>query len=217
MIGEADSVKAAKPVIRDTKPELVFLDIEMPVQNGFTLLEEMENFEFDVIFTTAFDQYAIKAFEYSAVDYLLKPIKMSKLQKAINKVKDKKEKKQRLEHIQVLRDNFQKDFHKIVLPTQEGFLFLEVKNIVRCAADGNYTCFYLVDGDKVLVSKTLKHIEELLDTKDFLRIHQSHLINLQHIRKYIKGKAGQVEMLDDSVLDVSVRRKAALLARIKNL
>jgi two-component system LytT family response regulator len=217
VVGDADSVEAAVSVIREQKPELIFLDIEMPQHNGFKLFEFIPDADFDVIFTTAFDQYAVKAFEYSAIDYLLKPIKISKLVQAVSKVSERLAKDTRRERLEALQDNLNKDFHKIVLPTQEGYQFLEVGDIIRCEADSNYTLFRLVNGEKVLVSKTLKHIEELLGSKEFFRIHQSHLINLRHMRKYIKGKSGQVEMGDDSVLDVSVRRKAALLERIKNL
>ena len=123
----------------------------------------------------------------------------------------------RNERLAALEGNLGKDFNKIVLPTQEGYQFLEVIDIVRCEADSNYTAFFLVDGQRAFVSKTLKHVEELLGDRDFFRIHQSHLINLRHITKYIKGKSGQVEMADGSVLDVSVRRKAALLEKIRSL
>ena len=217
MVGQAASVKEAVEVIRDVNPELVFLDIEMPVHNGFALFDFIEDSTFDVIFTTAFDQYAVKAFEYSAVDYLLKPIKIKKLLSAVGKVQEKAERRTRRERLETLRDNIGKDFKKVVLPTQEGYQFLEVEDIVRCEADSNYTAFFLVNGDRVFVSKTLKHVEELLGDHDFFRIHQSHLINLRHLKKYIKGKSGQVEMADDSVLDVSVRRKAALLDKIRSL
>ncbi|MFT7589913.1 MAG: two-component system LytT family response regulator [Limisphaerales bacterium] len=218
VVGAAASVTEAVELIGELNPELVFLDIEMPVHSGFKLLEFLEGeIDFDVIFITAFDQYAVKAFEYSAVDYILKPIKIKKLIQAIGKVRDRVERKSRRARLENLRDSVGREFRKIVLPTQEGYQFLEVRDIVRCEADSNYTTFYMVGGEMIFVSKTLKHVEELLENQEFFRIHQSHLINLRHIRKYIKGKAGQVEMADDSVLDVSVRRKAFLLEKIKSL
>lgn len=207
----------AVDLIRRTDPELVFLDIEMPVQNGFEIFEQVGQVNFDVIFTTAFDQYAVKAFEYSAVDYLLKPIKIRKLVAAVDKVRDKVDRRSREGRLETLRQNLGQDFRKVVLPTQEGYQFLQIDRIIRCEADSNYTNFFLADGSRVFVSKTLKLVEGLLNDRDFFRIHQSHLINLRHMVKYIKGKSGQVQMADGSLLDVSVRRKGALLERIRSL
>lgn len=217
LVGEADSVTAAVQLIDAQKPELVFLDVEMPVNNGFRLFDMVPKVDFDVIFVTAFDQYAVKAFEYSAIDYLLKPIRVSKLKQAVDKVSSKLESGSRAKRVETLQENRREDFQKIVLPSQGGYQFVRLEDIVRCEADSNYTNFHLTNGRRLLVSKTLKHVEELLGDKDFFRIHQSHLINLRHVRSYLKGRSGQVEMDDGSVLDVSVRRKAALLEKIKSL
>ncbi len=218
VIGEADSVDAAEPLIRDVAPDLVFLDVEMPGNDGFSLLERMDPIDFDVVFVTAFDQYAVKAFEYSAADYVLKPVRVAKLKAAVQKVRNRNGRPAPSMQLEALRANTGPEPRRIVLPTQEGYQFLELADIVRCSADSNYTYFHLKNAQPVLVSKTLKHVEELLGDRDFFRIHQSHLINLQHLHKYLRGKGGgQVEMADGALLDVSVRRKTALLDRIRQM
>ncbi len=217
LVGEADSVAAAVPLIAAQRPDLVFLDVEMPVDNGFRLFDQVDQVDFDVIFVTAFDQYAVKAFEYSAVDYVLKPIRVSKLKQAVEKVKERRDGGTRSRSAEALQESRRSDFQKIVLPSQSGYQFVRLDEIIRCEADSNYTHFFLTDGRRLLVSRTLKHVEELLGERDFFRIHQSHLINLRHVRSYLKGRSGQIEMDDGSVLDVSVRRKAALMERIKGL
>lgn len=217
LVGEADSVTAGVELIAREQPALVFLDVEMPVHNGFRLFDMVPEVNFEVIFVTAFDQYALKAFEYSAVDYLLKPVRIAKLKQAVEKVAGKVEWNSRHQRAEAFKDNRSGNFEKIVLPSQGGYQFVKVPEIVRCEADSNYTLFHLTDGRKILASKTLKLVEELLGDRDFFRIHQSHLINLRHVVRYVKGRSGQVEMDDGSLLDVSVRRKAALLDKIKSL
>ncbi len=217
LVGEADNVPSAVALIGQQKPELVFLDVEMPVYDGFKLFDMVPEINFDVIFVTAFDQYAVKAFEYSAVDYLLKPLRVSKLKQAVEKVSQKRESGIRQQQVETLRDNRRDQFHKIVLPSQSGYQFVKLEDIVRCESDSNYTNFYLTNGKRMMISRTLKHVEELLGDEEFFRIHQSHLINLRHVRSYLKGRSGQVEMDDGSVLDVSVRRKAALMEKIRSM
>ena len=217
VVGEADSVTAAVQLIDRVKPSLVFLDVEMPVHNGFKLFDMVPEINFDVIFVTAFDQYAVKAFEFSAVDYVLKPIRISKLKQAVEKVTSRMENCSRNQRVETLHENRGADFDKIVSPAQTGYQFVRIDEIVHCEAYSNYTHFYLSDGRKILASKTLKLVEELLADRDFFRIHQSHLINLRHVRSYLNGRSGHIEMDDGSVLDVSVRRKAALLEKIKSM
>ena len=218
VVGEADSVDAAVTVIQETSPALVFLDVEMPVHKGFALFDRFDVVDFDVIFVTAYDQYAVKAFEYSAVDYVLKPVRVAKLKQAVEKVRQRNGMAAPEKRVEALRANAGPELRRIVLPTQEGYQFLEIQEIVRCAADSNYTYFHLLNGNKILVSKTLKHVESLLGDRGFFRIHQSSLINLQHLRKYLRGRGGgTVEMADNVTLDVSVRRKAALLERIRQM
>jgi two-component system LytT family response regulator len=218
VVGQAGSVEEAVPLLRAERPDLVFLDVEMPEQKGFSLFEHFEPVPFDVIFVTAFDHYAVQAFEHSALDYVLKPVKVDKLRQAVAKALQRTGRPGPNGRVANLKANLGGQAGRIVLPTQEGYQFVDVEQIVRCTADSNYTHFRLSNGENVLVSRTLKHAEELLAAHGFLRIHQSHLINLQYLRKYLRGKGGgQVEMSDDAVLDVSVRRKAALLERIRQM
>jgi len=218
LLAEADSVKSGLEIITLHKPDVVFLDIEMPYGNAFDLLEQIPDVDFEVVFVTAYSNYAIRALNLSASYYILKPISIDELIKAVEKIKSNRDNNEISLHSKVLLDNIQevnKPNHKIVLPMLNGFEIVQVKEIIRCKANDNFTEFHLKDGSKKLISRTLKFYEELLKEFDFIRVHKSHLINFQYVTKYIKGKGGQVEMSDGSTVDVSVNRKADFLEKFK--
>lgn len=220
LLGDAYNVAEAVNLIKIKNPQLVFLDIEMPGGNGFTLFDNFEEPPFEVVFTTAHDLYAINAIKYAALDYLMKPINIRELQEAVaraSKIISKKEGASSNEKINVLRSNLKledKRFTKIALPSSDGIDFIEAETIIRAEAERSYSNFYLENGKKILVSKPLKEYEALLEQCNFFRVHKSHMINLTHIEKYIKGKGGYVIMKDGSHVDVSVRKKDDLLNQL---
>jgi len=228
VLAMAQGVKTAIAAIEAHKPDLVFLDIELMDGDGFQVLEHFGTVPFDVIFTTAYNQYALRAFKFSATDYLLKPIDIEELQEAVKRVAEKRDtlKKAQSEgalgldnvHLQALVQNLRgaatSTFRKIVLPTNNGFTVCEPSDIVRCEADRNYTYIFLKDKRKILVSKTIKEYEEMLEDHDFFRIHQSHLINLHYLKNYIRGRGGAVELTDGTVIDVAARKKADFMRRL---
>ena len=223
VVGKAESASAAKKAIQEHQPDLVFLDIEMPGGNGFSLLEEMPNPNFQVIFTTAHADYAIKAIKFAALDYLLKPININELKTAVEKAiinmnaaQDGSLLKKKIEVLKDNRKNEGFDFEKIALPTSDGIDFYEIREIVRCEADRAYCKFHMLNGQKVVVSKPLKEFEDLLEECNFFRVHKSNMINLNQIKKYVKGKGGYLILSDDSHVDVSVRRKEALMDVLSN-
>ncbi|MCF8253248.1 MAG: LytTR family DNA-binding domain-containing protein [Bacteroidia bacterium] len=213
LIGEAPNVDDAVALIKKTPPDLVLLDIEMPFKNGFDLLAELPERTFDVIFTTAYDSYAIKAIKFSAIDYLLKPIDSDELNHAIDRTIEKRQKSEHQPQLQInnLLENLKsinKQNYKLSLPTFEGALFVPIEEIIRCESDANYTRFHLKNEEKsILVSKTLKEYDELLIDYGFCRVHHSHLINLKYIKKYIKGEGGLVVMVDGTEVEISRRKK----------
>ncbi len=214
----ADSVQTGLIAIKKHQPDVVFLDIEMPYGNAFDLLESLDKVDFEIIFVTAYRDYAIKALNLSAAYYILKPIDIDELVAAVTKITEQKKGGEDIFHTKVLMDNIKTNniqHKKIVLPQMDGFEVVNVNEIIRAEANDNYTNFYLTNGKKYLISKTLKYFDELLTEFDFIRIHKSHLVNLQYITKYVKGKGGQVRMTDDSYVDVSATRKKELLERFK--
>jgi two-component system LytT family response regulator len=201
--------------IKNNPPDLLFLDIEMPNLNGFTLLDILLPIDFDIIFTTAYDQYAIKAFRYSAINYLLKPITEKNIVKAFSnwekRRKKTSEKQWQLFHNQL--HNPKKECSQIALPTGVGYKIVEIKNIVRCQSDSNYTNIFCKDENKILISRTLKEIEELLTDHGFLRVHQSHLINPQFVEGILKQGGGSLIMTDNTEIPVS-RQKSKQINEI---
>lgn len=192
------------------KPSLVFLDVMLPPKTGFDLLAAVNKIDFDIIFTTSFEQYALQALKISAVDFLLKPFGLSDLKVAIEKFESKQEMKQSLQHIQTLLHNVNantSDKTKIALPTLNGYVFVQVADIIRCEADNVYTTFYFADKSKQVVSKPLKECEQLLTIYNFFRPHNSHLINMRFIKEYQKGDGGVIKMSDGSAIDLSRLRK----------
>ena len=196
-------------------PELVFLDIAMPGMNGFELLASLPSIEFDVIFTTAYDEYALRAFKVSAIDYLLKPIEEAELIRSVQKVRAKQEHSISKEHMHLLLTNLSSNdgFAKLAIPSLEGLVFVNVEDILHCDADRNYTIIHTTSGQHVF-SKTLKEIERLLPAEMFFRTHQSHLVNLRHVSKYLKGSGGQLVLSNGTHVRVAKAKKEALMSRI---
>lgn len=208
VIDTADSVQSGFLTIQKNKPDLVFLDVQMGDGTGFDLLAMLDSVSFHVIFTTAFQEYAIQAFQFSAVDYLLKPLSPEYLIKAVKKVHKLINSS---EEIQTLLENFKDpQDKKIVVKTHDRIYSLPIKEIVRCQSDSSYSTLYLQNGHKILVAKQLKDFDEMLSPSGFLRVHQSHLINLSYIFYYHKGN-NLVIMKDESAVPVSVKKKEELL------
>ncbi len=217
VIGEAESAFVAEKIIQEKSPDFIFLDIRMPMKDGFQLLESIGNINFQVIFTTAYDQYAVRAFKFSAIDYLLKPIDIDDLANAVDKVR----KNRSLNHkdrISYLLNSATKGLpSKIAFSNSDGYIFLEPKNIIRCEAYGNYTKVYLKSLDKsTLISKSLKHFDEILKEYEFYRVHKSHVVNLNHIKKFVKGKPAKLIMVNDSEVEVSIRKRDELIEILTN-
>lgn len=214
VIAQAENVKDGIAKIEKEKADVVFLDIQMPDGTGFDLLEKLSEINFQVIFVTAYDQYALKAIKYSALDYILKPVNPQHLMDAVEKLKIPAPDFGLIsKQISTLLRN-KNGFERITLPTFEGLRFIILKDIIRCEADNNYTNFYLSSGEKVLVTKTLKEYDESLSGEDFIRVHQSHLVNSKYIDRYIKGDGGTIIMTDGSQVEVSRRRKEEFLKRM---
>ena len=201
-----DSTKAYDLILQH-KPDFIFLDIEMPLLNGFDLLSRFETLFFEVIFTTAYDSYAIKAIKYSALDYLLKPIGKEDLSAAIEKLKNKQNTISKAQLQMATAVHNQQLPGAIALPTTEGLTFASVNDIVSCIADGSYSRIFFLDKSEILLSKTLGDVDELLADYHFFRIHHSTLINLKQVKKYIKGEGGEVIMSNGQCLQVARTRK----------
>ncbi|MDP4286195.1 MAG: LytTR family DNA-binding domain-containing protein [Bacteroidota bacterium] len=219
-IGACHSVEEGVRAIRELKPGLVFLDVEMRNQTGFDLLQQIGEINFEVIFITAHEKYAVQAFRFSAFDYLLKPVNRNQLVTAIDKLKEKFSQKEQSQKIETLFHNLKTMTgvsRKISIPTGNGLLFPEVNEIIRCESDSNYTHIYLKDQQKITVARTLREFEELLADCNFYRVHNSHLINLSFIKSYQKGKGGMVTLTDNTQIEVSVRRKEQFLKKISEM
>ena len=205
-------------LIRNNNIDLLFLDIEMPEMNGFELLEKAAPLPCNVIFTTAYDKFAVKAFEVSAIDYLLKPVDEEELGRAIKKVKEKSDLDSLQRRLEVLMNALQKkdpNIRTIVVPTMESLEFLDVDTIVRFEADSNYTRIHFTEGKPLLVSKTMKNLELMVEGMGFFRIHNSHLVNVKFIRRLLRGNPGTVELKDESILPLSRGRKGDLLDNLQ--
>ena len=216
LTGEADNSRSGKKLILEKKPELVFLDIEMPYGNGFDLLNELMPIDFEVVFVTAFDKYMLQALKYSALDFLLKPVNIEELKNAVKNAEVRIRKNSINQQLQVLLENFKKPdpgLKKIAVPSADGFDFILISDIIRCEAQGAYTKIYINNSRQVLVSRPLKDYEALLPENLFFRIHSSHLINLNYVKKYNRGRGGLVELDDGSVIEVAARRKDDFLKR----
>ncbi|MFO8086619.1 MAG: LytTR family DNA-binding domain-containing protein [Bacteroidales bacterium] len=220
VVAQADGFKSGVKAIKEQQPDLVFLDIQMPDGNGFRVLEETQQSDFDVIFTTAYDNFAIKAFKYSALDYLLKPIDAVELQNSVDKVKTNKQRNAASNPgIDLLLKSIreQEKPEKLVLSTFEGMHVVEIQDIIRCQSDDYYTRFFFKNGHKILVSKTLKEYEQILSEHQFIRPHKSHLVNIKYIKSYIKADGGHLLLTDDTQVPVSRRKKEMVLHVLNSL
>jgi two-component system LytT family response regulator len=210
VVGEAEGVVTGAKCINELKPDLVFLDIQMKDGSGFDLLEILPIKNFKLIFTTASDEYALKAFKFSAVDYLLKPIDPDELMEAVNRVEHQEKASER---ISLLKENLNHP-KRIALNTLDKIHIVQVAEIVRCESSVNYTMFYFTDDTKLLVTKTLKEFDQLLSDHDFIRVHQSHLINVKFIKGFTKSD-GYIFLKDGTKIPVSTRKKQVLMDMIQ--
>jgi two-component system LytT family response regulator len=216
LVGNARNTRDALALIRNKKPQLVYLDIELNRGNAFELLEELHNtgeLDFQVIFITAYNEYAVKAFRYNAIDYLLKPISIDELKeatlKALNKINQLTGNENILMALNQLKINL--NITKVGIPVTDGVLFTKTDDIVRMEAKGSYTILYLADGKKITSTKNLKDFEAILPEGIFFRVHHSWIINLKFLRKYYRGKSSYMEMEDGSTVSVSIRKKGKFL------
>jgi two-component system, LytTR family, response regulator len=217
IIGEADSVASGVEAIEKLNPQVVFLDIQLNDGTGFDILEKLATKNgkttSHIVFITAHEQYAIKAFRFSALDFLLKPVDPDELKKVIEKIKSVLEKSDNYSHIDLLLENIRKkvdNFKRIALSNSDGIHLFEISDIIRCESEDNYTKFFIRNNKPILISKTLKEYEEMLTNHGFVRVHQSHLINLAFLKSYIKKEGGYVIMTDNSNVPISQRKKEQL-------
>ena len=217
VIGTCSDSRMAKTLIESLKPEVVFLDIEMPWLSGFELLDALEKIDFQLIFVTAYDQFAIKAFEYFTVDYLLKPVSKSALERAISKLtkSETSDPNFNVAHIIETLQQQQKEVKKIALPVKNGYEFYKHADIIRCEADANYTNVFVQNEKPILVSKPLKFVSAMLEYPNFFRPHQSHLINLDYMKKFDKTDGGAILMDDGKAVPISRHKKLAFMELIK--
>lgn len=218
VIGEAEGVVSGARLLKTTAPDVVFLDIQMPDGTGFDLLEILPEINFKVIFTTASDAFAIRAFRFSAVDYLLKPVDPDDLMEAVKKLGETNSSDESAS-LDVLMDNMkdQSAPKRLALHTLEEIRIAEVSEIIRCESSGNYTIFHFQDGSNLIVTKTLKEYDQLLSDSGFFRVHQSHLVNQNHIASYVKTEGGYLLMSNGHHVAVSLRKKAAVMEMLEGL
>jgi len=221
IVGVFDNPREAQSEIPVLQPDVVFLDIEMPNINGFSLLRNLAPVDFEVIFTTAYSEYAINALRISALDFLLKPVDREELLAAVGRLEERVRQKStmagRLEEQIRLFLEYQKhpdELTTIAIPVINGLEFIDISSIVRVAGENVYSVFHLVDGRKITVSRTLKEVEQLLTRRNFMRVHKSHIINMKYIKRYIKGEGGVVILSDGSEVEISRREKNAFLQRV---
>jgi two-component system LytT family response regulator len=210
VVAEADSVQTGLTAIIEQRPQLLFLDIELQSETAFEILGRLPEINFELIFTTAFDHYALKAIKFCAIDYLLKPIDLNELLIAVAKAEKRLNHEYLNKNLEVLINNLKsgsQNNHRIALPTLEGLLFVKVSDIIYCESSGPYTQFFLKQPNKILTSRHLKEYEDLLNGYNFFRIHKSYLINLHEIQKYVRGDGGQLIMSNGAALTVSKQRK----------
>lgn len=217
VIGECGSVDEGIEQIKKLKPELVFLDVEMPVKNGFDLVDELNTTNFEIVFTTAHQQYALKAIKSSALDFLLKPVLEEELETTLIRFQHRKKTEQRQLQMELLLENLQNDKlpKRIAVPTSSGLEFVKTDKIVRLESESNYVKFFFSDGTKLLVAKTLKEMEEILAADNFYRIHSSHLVNLNYIKRFQKQDGGLLVMDNGATIPVSRQRKEDFIRVMK--
>ena len=213
LIGEADSGKQGIDLIESIHPDIVFLDIEMQGMDGFEMLKNISNKKFHIIFTTAYDHYAIKAIKFAAFDYLLKPVDIEELKEAIERINKNKLQAHTIKKLEVLEQHLfaNSALNKIAIPTIDGLLFFNMSDIVYLEAHSNYTEIHFTNSQKLTASRTLKEFEEMLPADKFFRPHHSYIINLQYIKRYIRGDGGQIELQNGTVVSVSRKKKEEFL------
>jgi len=219
LLDECTNILEAEKAIEKFKPQLVFLDIEMPHGNAFDLLERLHEINFSVIFITAYDQYAVKAFQLSASNYLLKPVNIEELENAVDQVLADIVSLNKFDQVKVLLENLSSNKtqnQKLVLPVMEGFEVVKMEDILYCEADDNFTLFHFKNGQKKMICRNLKHYEKVLDAHGFCRIHRSLLVNLEYVTKYNKGKGGSLILENGKELIVSGTRKSDFVNRLKS-
>jgi two-component system LytT family response regulator len=217
IVGEADSVSAALEVIPACAPDLVLLDISINNENAFDLLNGLKNINFQIIFITAWDNHAVQAFKYSATDYLLKPVDAADLQTAIKKVVRKSYEKSVIDNLKILQENIQTlqlSQQKMAVPTLHGLSFVQLKDIMRLEANGSCTIIYLSNGEQLTTTRILKEYEELLPGNIFYRVHNAHIVNLNIVQNYQKGRGGHIFMEDGTSIEVAFRRREDFLKRL---
>ncbi len=215
VVGVAENVEKGIILIQQTNPDLVFLDIRMPDGSGFDLLDRIQNIKFDVVFVTAYDEYALKAFEFNAIHYLLKPVDLGDVNDAIkrhlksnNSIFDEK--------LENLKKYIKNDIEKIVLPSSDGLQVVKLDDILWLEADGPYTIFHIKNKNKLVVSKSLNTYQELLEDKCFIRTHNKFVVNLKYVKRFSKGSGGEIEMENGTMIGVSVRKKQDFLSKLKD-
>ncbi len=215
---ECTNIIEAQKSLKTHQPDFIFLDIEMPYGNGFDLLDSIKEIDFEIIFVTAFNQYAVQAFNLSAAHYLQKPVDIDELIQAVAKVKQRIEAADKIHSSQILLENLSAlntQHQKVVLPLIDGFIVVKLQEILYCEAQDNFTCFYLTDGQKHLICRKLKFYENTLSQHNFCRIHRSYMINLEYVKRYIKGKGGSVIMENGQEIQVANSRKQDFLSRMQ--
>lgn len=217
VMARCKTIDEAQRKITDLSPDIIFLDVELGNNTGFDLLSQLDTFDFEVIFTTSFDNYALKAFKFSALDYLLKPIDKNDLANALQKLREQRNLKETSKKIDILFHNFKEgneSSKRIAIPTLDGFVMIDTNDIIRFQSDVNYTHIHTLSNKKITASKTLKYFEGILESNAFFRVHKSHLVNLSLVEHYIKGKGGHIILTDGSKIEVAVRRKEELMKKL---
>jgi two-component system, LytTR family, response regulator len=212
ILGEADTVESGRKLIQQVQPDLIFLDVEMSPGTGFDLIQHFDSLKADIIFTTAHGHYAITAIKLSALDYLLKPVDREELISAVKKHQQKK-RQMPTEVLELLKMHLdpKKEAERLVISSLQGFEIIKVEDIMYCEGERNYTTFHLHGREPLLASKTLKEYEMLLPTRSFIRVHQKYLVNINFVRKYIKGRGGNLVMINGQTIEVSQNKKQLLL------
>lgn len=219
VIGEAHSVESGYRLITELKPEVVFLDIQMPDGTGFDLLRKFPSIDFKFVIITAYQEFAIKAFKFSAINYLLKPIDPSDFVNAVEKLQETRRSEEINQKFQTFIENTEspeKNPHKVILKTFDSVMVVETKRIIRCESQNNYTLFFFSDYSKVLVSKTLKEFDDMLSSSGFLRTHQSHLVNLNFVKSYKRYPESHIYLTDGTQIPVAIRKRELVENILKN-
>jgi len=218
LLEKCSEIKSGMQAIENHNPDIVFLDIEMPYGNGFDLLSQLDEVNFETVFVTAYDNYAIRALNQSAAYYILKPIDIDELVNAVAKITQERTSSDYTQHAKILLENIKTSVSepvRVMLPTLEGFEIVKTTDIIYCEAVDNFTKFHLIDNRSLLICRTLKYFEETLAGKQFVRIHRSHMINLSYVVRYTKGKGGYVTLENQIQLEVAPKKKADFIHNFK--